>query len=181
MANILIDGLPNQIDGISINTDFRVCILFELLMQDCELTDSEKLCLAINLFYSDEVVDYQKALKNIVWFYSCGKESKSNGKNQKVIYSFEHDSEYIFSAFLSQYNLDLNSIKYLHWWKFRALFNGLNEDHLFNKIMSYRAIDLSKIKDKEQRKYYRDLKIKYRLPDTRSKRDKEREFANALG
>jgi len=181
MANILIDRLPNEIDGIPINTDFRVCILFELLMQDCELTDSEKLSLAIDLFYSEEVVDYQTALKNIVWFYSCGKEAKASGKNQKIIYSFEHDAEYIFSAFLSEYNINLNRIEYMHWWEFKALFTSLSENNLFNKIMGYRAINLSQIKDKETRKYYRDLQIKYKLPDQRTETEKERDFANALG
>jgi hypothetical protein len=152
-------------------------------MQDSTVLESEKLQLALDLFYVDKIIDFNSAFKNIVWFYACGqdiKESKSS-ENYKQIYSFEYDAEYIFSAFLSQYNIDLNSIKYMHWWKFRALFTGLNEDHLFSKIMSYRAMDLSKIKDKEQRKYYRKLKLKYRLPDTRSDREKERDFANILG
>ena len=47
---------------------------------------------------------------------------------------------------MEQYKIDLNSIKYLHWWKFKALFNNLNENIQFSKIMSYRAMDLSKIK-----------------------------------
>lgn len=180
MANILIDELPNQIDETPINTDFRVSILFEIMMQDNELSENQKINLAINLFYSDPVPDYKKAIENIIWFYSCGKRMNS-GKSNKIIYSFEHDAEYIFSAFLSEYNINLNRIKYLHWWEFKALFTSLGENNLFNKIMGYRSINLSEIKDKEMRKYYRNLQIKYRLPDGRTDEEKEKDFANALG
>ena len=180
MANILIDELPKIIDGTPINTDFRVCILFELLMQDKDLNESQKLNLAINLFYSEPVYHNKKAIENMIWFYSCGRNLKHESSN-KVIYSFEYDAEYIFSAFLAQYNIDLNSIEYMHWWKFRSLFNGLNEDHIFTKIMGYRSINLAEIKDKEMRKYYRNLQFKYRLPDNRTEEEKEKDFANALG
>jgi hypothetical protein len=183
VSNIILDALPETSNGLRINSDFRVSILFELLMQDNQINEKDKLELALDLYYVEEIKDVNTAFANIIYFYACGKKHKESqdAEQHKQIYSFEYDAEYIFSAFLSQYNLDLNSIKYLHWWKFKALFNSLNEDHLFSKIMGYRLMELSKIKDKEQRKYYRDLKIKYRLPDQRNKRDKEREFANALG
>ena len=41
-------------------------------------------------------------------------------------------------------------IKYLHWWKFKAMFKSLKEDTEIVKIMRYRSMDLSKIK-KERR------------------------------
>ena len=180
MANILIDKLPEKIDGIPINTDFRVGILFEIMMQDNELEEYQKIKFALELFYSQPILDYSKAIENIIWFYSCGKRN-TGSKSTKIIYSFEHDAEYIFSAFLSEYNINLNRIKYLHWWEFKALFTSLSENNLFNKIMGYRAINLSQIKDKEMKKYYRDLQMKYRLPDNRSEEEKEKDFASALG
>ena len=100
--------------------------------------------------------------------------------NYKQIYSYEFDAEYIYSAFMEQYKIDLNSIPYLHWWKFKALFNSLNEEVLFSKIMSYRAIDLSKIKDKDMKKYYKKMKKLYVLPDLRSEEEKENDFAEAF-
>ena len=41
-------------------------------------------------------------------------------------------------------------------------------------------IDLSKIKDKEQKKYYKNLKMKFALPDNRTEEEKERDFAEAF-
>ena len=51
MINILIDRLPMKIDGININTDFRISILFELMMQDNEISDVEKIKQALILYY----------------------------------------------------------------------------------------------------------------------------------
>mgnify|MGYP001860472600 CR=1 FL=1 len=81
---------------------------------------------------------------------------------------------------MKQYNIDLNEIDYLHWFKFKSLFEGLDDDNRICQIMSYRAIDLSKIKDKEQKKKYKKLKMKYALPDNRTEEEKETDFADAL-
>lgn len=187
MANILIDELPKKVGNIDINSDFRISILFELLMQDNELSSEEKVEQALVLYYPNltAITDYSKAIEDIVWFYRCGKEVNTNDKgsiknSNKQIYSYEFDAEYIYSAFMEQYNIDLNSIKYLHWWKFKALFNSLNENVLFSKIMSYRVMDLSKIKDKAIKKQYKQLKELYKLPDMRSEEEKENDFAEAF-
>ena len=68
----------------------------------------------------------------------------------------------------------------LHWWKFKALFQGLKEDNKIVQIMGYRGMDLSKIKDKEERKHYKRLKKLYALPDMRTEEQKEADFAGAF-
>ena len=181
--NLLLDKLPKEYNGIKINTDFRVFILFELLMQDRELNIEEKTIMAFQLFF-DEKVDLEKGLECILWFYRCGKEEKKStqkqGKKEKQIYSYEFDDEYIYSAFLQQYNINLNSIKYLHWWEFKALFQGLNDNTQFVKIMGYRSVDLGKIKDKEEKKRYKELQKLYALPDMRTVEQKEADFGSAF-
>lgn len=192
--NILVDKLPTEYKGLKIDTNFRSFILFELLMQDNDLSSEQKISFTLELFFHNQnlktVEEIKTAINGILWFYSLGKsEEKENNnkkaqetkeKKQKAIYSFEHDANLIYSAFLGQYGLDLNEIDYLHWWKFKSLFEGLNDNNRICEIMSYRAIDLSKIEDKKQREYYRKLKNKHALPDNRSVEEKEEEFANAL-
>lgn len=186
--NILIDKLPQEYEGLKINTNFRSFILFELLMQDNNFNKKQKILLSLKLFYeNEEVKDYKKAIDGILWFYRGGKEqkeekvnNKSEKKEKKQIYSFEYDAELIYSAFLSQYGIDLNDIEYLHWWKFKSLFEGLNDENKICQYMSYRAMDISDIKDKEQKKYYRNLKRKVALPDNRTEKEKEKDFAEAL-
>ena len=190
--NILIDVLPEyvEIDGIEykINTDFRIGIMFELLIQDNTLTDMEKVEIALNLYYPEIPHDPIQALEKILWFYRCGKEydaeSPQEGTEgttqQQAIYSFEHDAEYIYAAFLDQYGIDLQDIEHLHWWKFRALFKGLKEDNLIVKIMGYRAIKIDDSMTDSEKKFYRRMKKIYALPDNRTQEEKERDFTNAI-
>lgn len=183
--NLLVDKLPTDYEGLKIDTNFRSFILFELLMQDNELKEEEKIYLSINLFYKEPPQDLKKAIEGILWFYRCGEEEKKVGKSggesrKKQIYSYEYDAKLIYSAFLDQYGVDLNEINYLHWFKFKALFEGLKSDNKICEIMSYRSIDLNKIKDKDERKKYRKLQREFALPDNRTIEEKEQDFANAL-
>ena len=188
--NLILNRLPQYTPSrLKIRTDFRESIKFELLMQDNKLNEEEKVKLALNLYYNlNDITDIKKAVEDIIWFYKGGKkeienvdkEVKKSNSKEKQIYSYEFDAEYIYSAFMEQYKIDLNSIKYLHWWKFKALFNSLNEDVLFSKIMGYRSINLAKIQNKEMNKFYKKMKEIYALPDMRSEEEKEEDFANEL-
>lgn len=170
--NILIDLLPSsvKIDGTEyeINSDFRTSVLFSLLMEDDNLSEEDKVLQALNLYYPIIPDNLEEAIEQIKWFYSCGKLDKSIGNkkvraNSKKVFDFEVDANYIYSAFMSQYNIDLQDIEQLHWWKFKALLEGLKEDNKLSKIIEYRSVDLSKIKDKEQRKFYKDMQKQYSL------------------
>ena len=169
--NILIDLLPSKVvvDGTEyeINTDFRTSVLFSLLMEDDELTEEQKVVKALNLYYPQIPTNINEAINKIIWFYKCGKDTeksneKGNGSNKKI-FDFEADADYIYSAFMSQYRIDLQDIEQLHWWKFKALLEGLKDDNKLSKILEYRSVDLSKIQDKEQRKFYKEMQKKYSL------------------
>ena len=181
--NLLLDLLPTTVDieGIEyeINSDFRTSILFELLMQDVEIEVEEKIIQALQLYYKQCPNNIEEAINKMLWFYSCGKENdlKSNsktGSNSEKIYDFDYDDEYIYSAFLDQYGVDLNEIEYLHWWKFKAMFKALKEDNEIIKIMGYRSIDLSKVEDKKQKEFYKKMKKIYEIPIAISKDEKEK-------
>lgn len=183
--NLLLDKLPTEYKGLKIETNFRSFILFELLMQDNNVSEQDKVALALNLFYKEIPNNLEKAINGILWFYSCGKEhkekvKKSKEETKKRIYSYEYDAELIYSAFWHDYRLDLNEIEYLHWWKFKSLFEGLNNENKICEIMGYRAVDLSKIEDKERKKKYKKLKQQCALPDERTEEEKEQDFADAF-
>lgn len=188
--NILLDRLPQYTkSGLKIRTDFRESIKFELLMQNNKIDEKTKIMQALKLYYYDisKITDIKQAINDILWFYACGKQkiNVDNNKNEnkdniKQIYSYEFDDEYIYSAFMEQYKIDLNSIRYLHWWKFKALMNCLNENTQFVKIMGYRDIELSKIKDKDMKLNYKKFKKQYALPDMRTIEEKEADFGRAF-
>ena len=72
--NILInkiDEVVNRRIKVPFNTDFRYSIKFELLMQDMSLSEEEKIIKALQIYYPefDKIIDVQKAMIDIMWFY----------------------------------------------------------------------------------------------------------------
>lgn len=186
--NMLIDLVPTtvEIEGedYKISSDFRTSILFEMLMQDNSISEENKIIQALQLYYPVIPSNINEAVDKMLWFYRCGKDilpSKGTGKGKSTqIYNFEYDDDYIYSAFLDQYGIDLQDIEYLHWWKFKAMFKALKEDNEIVKIMGYRSMDLSKIKDKEEKNYYRKVQELYKIPIAKDEKDKLEEINNIL-
>lgn len=189
--NLLIDLVPTSVNinnkKYEINSDFRISILFELLMQDSSIEDRDKVIMVLNLYYREVPPKkyWKEATEQILWFYRCGKDlitskRKSKGKSDIKIYSFEYDDDYIYAAFMDQYGIDLQDIKELHWWKFKAMFKSLKEDNQIVKIMGYRSMDLSKVKDKEQKAYYKKMQNLYKLPLSKNEQEKLEEIEKAL-
>lgn len=188
-TNILIDPLPTTIYNgeIEIFTDFRNWILFELLLQSNELNEIEKIDEMIRLTIKPPYERLEKynpeiLIKEIINFYAK-KEIENKGKNNdekaKQIYSYEYDNDYIFSSFYRAYNIDLTTVK-MHWWKFKALFQGLPEDSIMVKIMGYRGMKITSKMSKEEQRFYREKKKIFALPDNRTEEEKETDFAESL-
>ena len=106
-------------------------------------------------------------------FMSGGQFNNSNEEAEVVDrpYSYVYDWHYIYSAFLQQYNIDLFTTS-MHWWKFKALFNCL-QNTKFNDITNIRQTDTTKIKDSKERQHYLKLQEIYKLPNLESKKDLE--------
>ena len=184
--SMLIDLLPStiEIEGVEydISSNFRDSILFEILMQDSKIPDQDKLILGLQYYFRDKIPkNINIAVEKMLWFYKCGKEeveAKGTGSGENVgqIYSYEHDDDYIYSAFLDQYGIDLQDIEYLHWWKFKAMFKSLKEDNKISKIMGYRSMKIDSDMSDNEKKFYKEMKQIYSLPDLRTEEEKEIDF-----
>lgn len=184
--NILLDYLPTSfsIDNkkYEFNYDFRTSILFCLLMQDTELTEEQKILQGLQLYYPEIPDNVEEAYEKILYFYSRGKDIEDNKKvkqgkrifkrNNNRAYDFEVDANLIFSAFMTQYNINLNR-ENLHWWEFMSLFNSLNDTNEIVKIMNYRTIDINSIEDKKERKTYKQLQDYYSLENVITAEEKQ--------
>ena len=190
MTNILLDTLPEtvEIDGAEywINSDFRISILFELLMQDDEVGKRQKLMQGLSLYYPVVPENMTEAGEKKIWFYRCGRkdlhdQSGRTGKgNSKQVYSFDYDDAYIYAAFLQQYGIDLQDVANLHWWKFRALFKALGEDTEFVKIMGYRSVEITSKMSKEQKAFYKKMQAVHALPVPDAEREANELLTEAL-
>jgi len=165
--NLLTTALPDTItvDGreYTIHTDFRDWIRFCEMLLDTELKEEEKVYIALMMYEEEQPSNIQLALKGLTDFYLMSDEVVNDTEEQleehtgehevapKPIYDWTVDSAYIIGAFQKTYGIDLTNIKYMHWWRFKALFTSIIEFDLEERI-GYRALDTSKIKDKDERK-----------------------------
>lgn len=156
--------LPTHYNDKPFHTDFREWIRFELLMCDKDLREEIKIPVALQMIFPTVPQDISGATEFILWFYRGGKDFKeSKGKSKdKEVYSFRYDDDYIYSAFMQCYSIDLLAVDYMHWWRFRALFRALH-DCKFTEIMSYRATETKDMSD-SMKNFYRDMQKAYKLP-----------------
>mgnify|MGYP001025269024 FL=1 len=185
--NLLIDCAPKEvdIDGelVPIESNFRTSILFELMLLDPDIPEPVKMVQGLGLYYPTIPKNTQAAVERMVWFYRGGQQEEDRpgkGKPKSAIYSFDYDDEMIYSAFRAQYGIDLQDIEYLHWWQFKALFHGLTEEHEIVKAMGYRAADITTDMSKEQKKHLNEMKELYKLPLSKSEKDKQNAIEEAL-
>lgn len=165
------------------HTDFREWMKFELLLTDRDISDDEK-TLRLKEIIFPEVPDDDGLLDFIIWFYNCGKKpyvsGKSDGlreksgrgsKNRSPVYSFEHDFDFIYAAFMELYGIDLVSVSYLHWWKFKAMFTSLH-DCRFSDIVGYRSEKITSKTPEYRKNFLNDMKKIYALPRSLSEQQK---------
>lgn len=150
--NILIDCLPRsvRIGGreYAINTDFRACVAFEIMVEKGE-KDLVKL---FRPFYPNGLPhDAEGAVNAALWFFRCGEPEPEEKTHSKKGYSFAVDSGAIFADFWRFYNIDLSE-EGLHWWTFRALLSGLPQESEFKERIYYRTCDLKDLPNKEKKR-----------------------------
>lgn len=173
--NLFYESLPTRVEvggkEYEIITDFREWIRF------CDMVKSDipinlKGVLTLDMFKEDvsfsDVLDLKAVWDSFVEFLNMqrgsGEGNADAGRTHKPLFSYTFDGPYILSAFMHDYGIDLMDVEYMHWWKFRMLFDGLSEKNEIKQRIYYRSVDLSTIKDKEERKRIRKIQNSIRLP-----------------
>lgn len=167
-----------QINGmlVPINWDYRVSVQFDILMNG-ELTQEEKCLGAIALYYAHKssaegltvpvcvMENLEEAFDKITWFFSGGKpDPKKGNRSVQKGYFFDFDDEYIYSAFMDQYDINLNEVKTMHWWHFKALFRSLKEDNEISQIIKYRTVQIPSRLPREKKDFLNKMKEIYAPP-----------------
>ncbi len=170
MWNILLDKLPEEYEGYPINSDFRIGIQIFQAMTDSGLSDYEKLNIAADLLYSvDEnqeiYPDAQTAQRGIIWFlteWQTDKLSKAK-ENEKKDMDYDIDQWRIYSAFLTQFDIDLNKSD-MHFWVFMGLLSNL-EECAFTRIVDVRTKKIDPKMSQIEKKTLREVKERYSLDE----------------
>lgn len=141
--NFLLDKLPQAVviddKAVPVNTDFRTCLRIIQALEDERLMEHEKLTVLITLLYPEPPENTALAIEQGLKFLNLGEDMNASKTHQAAVYSLNKDSSYIYTAFKSTFNIDLNTVENLHWWKFRSLFADLGRDCFFNTLISLRS------------------------------------------
>ena len=169
---IIIDGVKTPVDP-----DFRImCEYSEAVSRNDSsgLTD-----IASRFFFAGlpEGVTEKAAAMAMTDFYAAGLAPSGGGKSSAMeapepSFDFEEDEAYFFAAFLSEYGIDLNTVK-LHWFDFCALFRGLPDECRLKRIISIRSESLSDIKSPTEKARVRRLKGIFALKRKKQQRFKD--------
>ena len=175
--NVIYEELPEalEINGreYPVITDFREWIRFSNMLKS-DIPPEFKLEFLSEMFL-EEVPDLytedgiEEVMDAIASFLSLSgteypdissDEANSEEESEEVEYEeqrakkaiyYEQDAPYIISAFRREYQIDLLSVPYMHWWEFRMLLDGLSEDSQIKKRIYWRTCDVSKMDKKERR------------------------------
>lgn len=182
--SILTDTLPCSVtiggSEVGISADFRASIRFESLIFNEDLSNEETFLEVLNIYFGSAWKSFPydcgtEAIEKVLWFYCCGKPEPKRQKSRIKAppYSYDYDAPFIYAAFLEQYGVDLEKIKFLHWWKFRAMFDALSEDTRIMEIIKFRSMELDGTMSKEQKTYYRKMKKIYELPQKEKSKEQK--------
>lgn len=174
----------------AVRTDFRVWLRLMTLMAG-PLAAEEKLARALALCYPAVPGDLAAAAEGLAWFFRCGAPAPAAGgeaASAAPCFSPEEDAALLVAAFQQAYAVDLTE-EGLHWWRFRALLEGLPDGTQLRHVMSLRAVRDGELRelDPAMRRQVQRLRARYRLkgraPEALSERDRrlKRYVAARLG
>ena len=179
MIDLTNKSLPNtvNVDGrdFSIYTDFRLWMRFENSIANIE---NGRVDISY-LFKNDMPISCDRS-SLFAFSRPYSELPRDVGRSLAQTYSFSLDGDYIYSAFLGQYGIDLIDIEELHWHKFLAMFRGLNDSTMMAHIMSYRGYIKETRKDFDR---YEELRQMWEIEPQMSQEEKDSldEFNRAFG
>ena len=179
MIDLRDNELPSGIysGGIfyELDTDFRTWIKFDYDLTHHGIASSY-------IFKGALPPDRDESLLAVLEFYRCPDVTPiadSNTSNARAL-DLVLDGSYIVASFQQAYGIDLTSVDYMHWHRFKALLNGLPEDTILSRAIGYRTWK------KDNRKHddvMASLKKKWTLPAIKNEQEEAEllEWVEGLG
>lgn len=96
-------------------------------------------------------------------FYASNNVTPRSEQSNGRVLDYILDGDYIVASFQAAYGIDLTSIEYIHWHRFKALMVGLPDDSKIVKIIGYRSFKRGGKYDYNQE--MEKLRAAWRLPE----------------
>lgn len=144
--SLLTSPLPESIElssGLVLSIDVRACVALDVLdrLEDERYTQRQRAAYAIsrivkNPFPAESV---EEVIELVGEFLRCNDPDLPSQKSTgKPTFSYWQDARHLVAAFQQAYGIDLTKDD-LHWWRFRALLEGLPDSTRLAQIMQIRA------------------------------------------
>lgn len=176
MFNVMLDELPDMWEGYPIDADFRIGIQICQIMEDGDLSDSEKWIRSAELLFRGIYPDIQYYGEAVMWFVSgWNHDNSKKSKDRTRVLDYDIDQWRLYSAFKAQYGIDLNTVN-MHYWQFMGLLTTLNECS-FTKVVDLRMKKINSKMSKEEKANLKKAKEIYALDQPKeqiSEEDKQK-------
>ena len=182
----LYDTLPETVlvngKEYKINASFDNVILMYEMLCDPDLDDVDKIAFGIEMFFIDvpelpamelkeiwerEFINLFQDSVEAVQLDIKGNPMPKKKEEQERLMSLKQDAAYIYSSFMQQYKIDLFEEQgKMHWYKFKALLDGLDDNTKLKKVIEIRRAELPKgAKNQKARKEMEKAKKFYALKE----------------
>ena len=192
----MIGALPESLmvggKTYKIRTDYRNVLQIFEAFQDPELTQEEKLVVAIYLLFEDfpsvhdvlcaagQGFDLEEAMLRMSWIIHAG--APEGDMSEFPVYSWMQDEQMIFSAVNKVAGTETRALPYLHWWTFLGWFNEIGEGN-FSYIVGIRnKLGRGRKLDKHEKEFLARNKglVKLERPRTREEQEQEAQYKDLL-
>lgn len=182
MFNIMLDRLPEEWNRYRIRTDFRIGIQIAQCLNDTEFPSGERIIRAMELLFIDVPDTVEEAREGLTWFLTEFNHDNHphQKKEEKPLMDYDRDQWRIYSAFLAQYHIDLNTAQ-MHWFVFMGLLSNL-EECSHTRVMELRQREVDpKLPPKSRGQLLRMKQIYAIIPEeTLAEKETEKEALEAF-
>ena len=177
----MLDELPDMWEVYPIETDFRIGIQIHQILEDKDLTDYEKYISAADLLFKGVHPDPEYYSEAVMWFMSgWNHDNSKKSKDRTRVLDYDIDQWRLYSAFRSQYGINLNTAN-MHYWEFMGLLTTLDKC-AFTRVVDIRLQKEMPKMGKEAKAALKKAKDMYRLeqPDQKVSEEVKQKTEEAL-
>lgn len=173
MFNIMLDKLPTEYKGYPINSDFRIGVQIFQVFNDTELSEVEQTYKACDLLFGTETTEKLPGIhimqEGMQWFlFGWYMDNQlENQEESKRDMDYDIDQWRIYSAFLAQFGINLNTVD-MHFWVFMGLLSTL-EECAFTRVVDIRTKKIDPKMPPSDKKELRKVKERYALEKVEEK------------